>query len=81
MPDQQVDNLPSEVREQLPDGAQRIFLAAFNSAQSDGLSEEGARSVAWNTIKYEYEQGEDGKWQRKPQPSNIHNKALPTGGN
>lgn len=74
-------DLPSEVQEQLPQGAQNIFRTAFNSAQEDGLSEEAARNVAWNSVKKEYEQGSDGKWQHKPDVSNITNKAVPSGGN
>jgi ChaB len=31
-------------------------MAAFNSAQKDGLSEEGATKVAWNSVKQGYEQ-------------------------
>ncbi|HAA33053.1 MAG TPA: cation transport regulator ChaB [Cyanobacteria bacterium UBA8553] len=80
MSDTQVNNLPSEVQE-LPEGAQNIFRAAFKSAKEDGLSEEAARDVAWNSIKVEYEQGSDGKWQHKPDASNINNKAVPSGGN
>jgi cation transport regulator len=81
MPAKQIDDLPSEVREQLPQGAQQIFLAAFNSAHHDGLSEEGATRVAWNSVERGYEKGADGKWQLKPQVSNITNKAVQSGGN
>ena len=80
MSDTQVNNLPSEVQE-LPEGAQNIFRAAFKSAQEDGLSEEAARDVAWNSIKAEYEQGSDGKWQHKPDASNINRKSVQSGGN
>ncbi len=80
MADIQVD-LPSEVKEQLPEGAQNIFRAAYKSAQEDGLSEEAARKVAWNSIKDGYEQGADGKWHRTPDAANATNKAVPSGGN
>jgi cation transport regulator len=76
----QVDNLPGEVND-LPEGAQNIFKAAFKSAQEDGISTEGAINVAWNSIKQGYEQGADGKWHRKPQDSNTHYKAVTSGGN
>jgi cation transport regulator len=79
MADIQVD-LPSEVKEQLPEGAQNIFLAAFKSAQEDGMSEEAARNVAWNSVKNSYEQGEDGKWQHKPDVTNSH-AGVQSGGN
>jgi cation transport regulator len=81
MPNKQIDDFPSELKEQLTEGSQQIFLAAFNSAQEDGMSEEGALSVAWNTVKHDYEQGEDGKWQRRPQQSNSQYKSVTSGGN
>lgn len=76
-----IDDLPSEVKEKLPQGAQQVFLAAFNSAQSDGLSEDAARNVAWNSVKQGYEEGSDGKWHHKADASNANYKAVPTGGN
>ncbi len=79
MADIQVD-LPSEVKEQLPEGAQNIFMAAFKSAQEDGMSEEAARNVAWNSVKNSYEQGEDGKWHHKPDVTNSH-AGVQSGGN
>jgi cation transport regulator len=81
MSEKQLDDFPTEVKEQLEDGAQQIFVAAYNSAQSDGMSEQGALQVAWDSIKQNYQQGEDGKWRRKPADTNIHNKAIPSGGN
>lgn len=77
----QAADLPSEVKEQLPEHAQQIFMAAFKGAQDDGMSEEAAKQVGWNSVKQEYEQGEGGKWQRKQEDTNIHNKAIPSGGN
>ncbi|BAB75792.1 ChaB family protein [Anabaena sp. FACHB-709] len=81
MPYQQISELPQEIREQLPEHAQQIFFAAFNAAQSDGLSEEGAVDVAWNSVRNEYKQDNDGQWQRKAEDSAIHHKAITTGGN
>ncbi|BAY64904.1 ChaB protein [Calothrix brevissima NIES-22] len=45
------------------------------------MSEQGARDVAWNSVRNEYERGNGGKWQRKPEDPPIHNKAITTGGN
>jgi cation transport regulator ChaB len=45
------DQLPQEIREQLPEHAQQIFVAAFNAAQRDGMSEDGACNVAWNSVR------------------------------
>ncbi|HEY9598554.1 MAG TPA: ChaB family protein [Cyanophyceae cyanobacterium] len=81
MPNKQLSDLPAEVTEKLPEGAQNIFLAAFNSAQEDGLSEQGAMDVAWNSVKQGYRQGEDGQWYKVPQDSNTHHKAVTSGGN
>jgi cation transport regulator len=75
------DELPEEIREQLPEHAQQIFMAAFNAAQTDGMSEEGASNVAWNSVRNEYEQGSDRQWHRKPEDPAIHNKAVMSGGN
>jgi cation transport regulator len=66
MPYENLEQLPNEIKEKLPQGAQQIFMAAFNSASSDGMSEQGAMGVAWNSVKNSYEQGEGGKWQHKP---------------
>ena len=77
---QQLENLPQEAQS-LPKDAQQIFAAAMNSAQSDGLSAEAAKQVAWNTINHDYVQTQDGGWQRRPQQENIHNKSIQSGGN
>ena len=80
MPSEQLNNLPSEVKE-MPEGAQNIFQAAFSSAQDDGMSEQAAMNVAWNSVKQYYIKGEDGQWRHKPDDSNITNKAVTSGGN
>lgn len=77
----QTADLPSEAKQQLPEHAQQIFSAAFKAAQDDGMNEEAAKSVAWNSVKQEYEQGAGGNWQRKQEDTNIHNKATQSGGN
>ena len=64
---QQLEDLPTEVKENLPQGAQQVFLAAYKSASSDGISEEGAVQVAWNSVKRGYVQGADGIWHVKPE--------------
>ncbi len=80
MAEAQLENLPSEVND-LPEGAQNIFKAAFKSSQEDGLSREGAINVAWNSVKQGYAQGSDGKWYKVPQDSNTHHKPITSGGN
>lgn len=81
MPEQQLNDLPSEVKEKLPSEAQQMFHAAFSSAKEDGVSEEAALQIGWNSVKQKYEQGEDGNWHFKPEDSNIHNKSVQSGGN
>ncbi len=81
MPQKQLDEFPSEIKEQLLDGAQQIFVAAFNSARDNGMDEEAATRVAWNTIKENYEQGPDGKWHRQPEDTNQRFKSVQSGGN
>jgi cation transport regulator len=77
----QIDELPEDIKQTLPEHAQQIFVAAFNAAQGNGFSEDGAVGVAWNSVRNEYEEGNDGKWHRKPEDSAIHYKAVTSGGN
>lgn len=77
---QKIEDLPQDVRDQLLDGSQQIFMAAVNSAESDGLSEQAARNVAWNSVKQYYQKEGDGKWHRKPQLSNHTGSTFPLGG-
>lgn len=80
MQSEQINEMPAEVNE-MPQGAQNIFKAAFKSAQEDGMSQQGALEVAWNSVKRGYQQGADGKWQLIPQESNQTNKSVQSGGN
>lgn len=80
MADTQLENLPADAQN-LPEGAQNMFRAAFKSAREDGLSEGAAMNVAWNSVNRKYEKGADGQWQRVPQDSNSHHKAITSGGN
>lgn len=59
------DNLPQEVKDKMPQGAQQIFMTAANSAASDGLGSEQAQQVAWDTIRQAYDQDENGNWRHK----------------
>ncbi|MGV0026755.1 ChaB family protein [Phormidesmis priestleyi] len=66
--DEQEIGLPSEVTDQLMDGSDQVFMAAFENAQKDGLGREAAIGVAWNSIKQGFHRGEDGSWHRKEKP-------------
>ncbi|KAB8330559.1 cation transport regulator ChaB [Scytonema tolypothrichoides VB-61278] len=79
-----IDELSQELKDQLqelPQEGKQIFVAAFNAAQSDGISEQGAREVAWNSVKNQYEKGSDGKWHARGEVTAQHNKAITSGGN
>ncbi|NJL64405.1 MAG: cation transport regulator ChaB [Methylacidiphilales bacterium] len=79
---QNIEELPQEIREQMPQGAQQIFMAAFNAANHDGMSEEGATEVAWNSVKNRYYQDSDRTWKIKTDDGFSHGrKAVVSGGN
>lgn len=81
MPQKQLEDFPNELKEQLADGSLQIFVAAYNSATEDGMSEDAATNVAWNSVKQQFAKGEDGKWHPKPEDTNQHHKAVVSGGN
>jgi cation transport regulator len=76
MPYDSNSELPEDVQDALPEHAQEIYRAAYNSAweeykhpedrRGDASREETAHSVAWSAVKKEYEKDEDsGKWKKK----------------
>ena len=66
--DEKNEKLPAGVTDQLLDGSDQVFLAAFKNSQSDGLGEKAAMSVAWNSVKQGFERSQDGSWHRKQKP-------------
>lgn len=58
MPYQSNSDLPPSVRAHLPEGAQDIYRAAFNSAfesySDDPRQEEIAHRIAWAAVKRSY---------------------------
>ena len=62
-----IDQLPENIKNVLPIGAQIIWLNAFNSALEDGKSEDSARKIAWSAVKEKYRKpkGKEKKWQKK----------------
>ena len=59
------DDLPGEVREQLPPAAQELFVEAYNAAyaeysdpdtDTDGDPADLARQDAWDAVDEEYEE-------------------------
>ncbi len=65
MPYQTNAELPTRVREHLPDHAQDIFRAAFNSALEEYNNEETAFRVAWSAVERDYAKGPNGQWHQK----------------
>lgn len=65
MPYDDIDELPNQVRYNLPKDAQKIFLEAFNSAwkqykdpkkrHGSDSREEVANKVAWSAVKKQYD--------------------------
>jgi cation transport regulator len=67
MPYQRIKDLPTGVRDHLPEHAQEIFRAAFNSAWDEYRhDEERAFQVAWAAVKHKYQKDEKtGQWKEK----------------
>jgi cation transport regulator len=67
MPYESTSDLPKGVRDNLPDHAQEIYVAAFNNAWEEyGKDEERAHRVAWSAVKETYEKDDvSGRWVRK----------------
>jgi cation transport regulator len=69
-----VSDLPEGVKDNLPQGAQKIYMEAYNSAHEEYKDpdkrrgkeslEEAAAKVAWSAVKKKYEKA-DGKWRLK----------------
>ena len=73
MPYDTVSDLPASVREHLPQHAQEIYRAAYNSAWSEYADaakrrdaesrEEAAHRVAWAAVKHQYAKDDrTGQW-------------------
>jgi len=63
-PYENIDELPSSIKETLPIAAQIIFIKAFNNAVKEGNSEENCFKIAWSAVKNKYEKKND-KWIKK----------------
>lgn len=78
---EQAMELPADLQDKLQDGSANIFKAAMQSAMGNGMSQEGAMEVAWNTIKNDYRQDESGNWKRKADDTPYSNKGVQGSGN
>jgi len=59
-----VDNPPGWLKN-LPKGAIKLALKAFNAALEKKDDEDAARKAAWAAVKTKYEKGERGQWRAK----------------
>lgn len=75
-----LENLPQDVKDTLPEEAQNMFIAAYNSVLDNNGDDNAAMNVAWQTIERNphYQRGEDGKWQRLPDMSAVPRGAVST---
>ena len=74
MPYKNLSALPASIRDNLPEHAQEIYMAAFNNAweqyrepgnrRGKASREEVAHKVAWAAVKQQYAKKDD-KWRRK----------------
>ncbi len=75
MPYATINDLPYELREQLPRLAQEIYREEYNRAWEayedpnrrlgGGSREQVSRAKAWSAVEQEYEKDKDGVWHRK----------------
>jgi cation transport regulator len=75
MPYDNLNDLPKQVKDNLPKEAQKIYKEAFNNAYDEYSSgskrkgsssrEETAHKVAWNAVKKKYHKNDDGDWVKK----------------
>ena len=64
MPYSRNSDLPNGVRDNLPEHAQSIYRAAFNSAYAEHHSETRAAKTGWAAVKVSYTK-RNGRWVTK----------------
>lgn len=66
MPYDEISELPDDVKENLPKGAQEVYTKAFNTADDEHPDwDEGRKhQYAWGAVKNVYEK-RDGEWKKK----------------
>jgi cation transport regulator len=62
-----IEDLPDDVKNQLPPEAQQTFVENYNRSFIGGVGEESSLQVAWDAVKLNYEQGDGERWRRKPE--------------
>lgn len=74
MPYSYPNNIPDYI-DNLPVGAQKRFISAFNSAYEDGATDEEARIAGWTNVKRKYKKV-DGNWIKKNMSVSLLGKAY-----
>ncbi|MBD1850161.1 ChaB family protein [Leptolyngbya sp. FACHB-711] len=72
------ESLPQDIKDVLPEEAQGIFVAAYNSFLDNSQDEAAAREVAWQTINNNsrFARGEDGKYVTVDEYDGGHDRPL-----
>lgn len=75
MPYKTIKSLPSQVKDNLPKKAQKIFKEAFNNAwkeykdeknrRGDQSREEVSNKIAWSAVKQKFRKNSEGNWIEK----------------
>jgi cation transport regulator len=65
VPYEKLTDLPDSVRDNLPEHAQEIYRAAYNSAEDQYDEEDRRHRVAWSAVEQKYEKNEEGEWVEK----------------
>jgi cation transport regulator len=66
MPYEELADLPEAVRRNLPKHAQKIYRAAYNSAEEQYDEEDRRHRVAWSAVEQKYEKDEESEeWVEK----------------
>ncbi|MCK6256843.1 ChaB family protein [Fictibacillus sp. KIGAM418] len=65
MPYDSIQELPNQVKDNLPHHAQEIFKEAFNSALDEYKEEGTAFKVAWSAVKKKYKKNDNDEWVKK----------------
>ena len=71
MPYASNEDLPSEVKDNLPAAAQSVFRRVVNSTLKAGAKEVSAFRQAWGAVKRGFKQ-QDGKWIAKAEPKTLY---------
>lgn len=66
MPYSKISELPKNIKNSLPEDAQKIFMAAFNTSLKEKAdSEPESFKIAWGAVKNHYYKNKKGNWVKK----------------